>query len=98
MPFFSLALPFLWSERPSLLLALVAVYGTTGFFHPALPLSIAASFLSSLLLLLGTLTTLLRGLVDDYIYSLRTPKLEAVMNSRRNALGMRETEIAREPR
>src|SRR5215216_7840588 len=76
LPFFSLALPFLCSERPSLFLLLSPVRAPPASFIRPLALSIAASFLSSVLLLLDTLLLLLlQGLVDVYIYSLRTPKL-----------------------
>src|SRR5215211_3994892 len=70
LPFFSLALPFLWSERPSLFLLLSPVRAPPASFIRPLALSIAASFSSSLLLLLGTLLLLLQGLVG-YLYIVR---------------------------
>ncbi len=57
LPFFSLALPFLWSERPSLFVLLSPVREPPASFIRPLALSIAPSFLSSLLLLLGTATS-----------------------------------------
>src|SRR5829696_10219201 len=54
LPFFSLILPFLWSERPSLFLLLSPVRAPPASFIRPLALSIFPSFLSSLLLLLGT--------------------------------------------
>src|SRR5215216_2806156 len=57
-PFFSLALPFLWSERPSLFLPLSPVRAPPASFMRPLALSIFPSFLSSLLLLVGTVALL----------------------------------------
>src|SRR5215216_4074797 len=58
LPFFSLALPFLWSERPSLFLPLSPVRAPPASFMRPLALSIFPSFLSSLLLLPGTTSLL----------------------------------------
>src|SRR5215203_6063551 len=54
LAFFSLALAFLWSERPSRFLLLSPVRAPPASFMRPLALSIFASFLSSLLLLVGT--------------------------------------------
>ena len=62
LPIFSLALPFLWSERPSLFMLLSPVRAPPASFMRPLVLSIAPSFLSTLLLLLGTRTVSFRGL------------------------------------
>ncbi len=56
-PFFSLSLPFLWSERPSLFLALSPVRAPPASFMRPLALSIGALSLSSLLLFLGAFTS-----------------------------------------
>jgi hypothetical protein len=55
-PFFSLALPLLWSERPSRFLPLSPLKAPPASFTRPLALSITPSFLSSLLLLPGTLS------------------------------------------
>src|SRR5215204_755526 len=57
LPFFSLILPFLWSARPSDFLSLSPVRAPPASFTRPFALSIAPSFLSSLLLLLGTVTS-----------------------------------------
>src|SRR5215216_2465284 len=58
-PFFSLALPFLWSERPSLFLLLSPLRAPPASFIRPLALSIAPSFLSRLLRFVPTVRSLL---------------------------------------
>src|SRR5215216_7784165 len=76
LPFFSLALPFLCSELPSLFLLLSPVRAPPASFIRPLVLSIVPS---SCLLCCSCLARLflLQGLVDVYLYSLSTPKLNA---------------------
>src|SRR5919202_4567688 len=58
LPFFSLALALLWFERPSLFLLLSPLKAPPASLMRPLALSIAASFLSSLLLVPGTVCPL----------------------------------------
>ncbi len=58
LPFFSLAVPLVWSERPSAFLSLLPLTAPAAYFAQPLALSSVPSFLSWLLLFLSTRSVL----------------------------------------
>src|SRR5829696_6291198 len=76
-PFFSLALPFLWSERPSLFLLLSPLRAPPASFMRPLALSIAPSFLSRLLRFVPTVRSLLLSQTASPLMRAQKPKASA---------------------